>query len=187
MNNNTCANCIHFGTLKNSKGDVGQICLAPVTTEKLVSREAPKFPFVYEANANNTCELYTAPATQTTITGNGEFEISEITCGDTAKFSPALKIEWYIVEEESTSKKVTVEIVCNDGPKFKTVLTKNNPHPAGNLINGNHAGIEASVKNCVEFELNHSFFHDASDPNYNNLNWALYYHCKPHATITENA
>jgi hypothetical protein len=58
---NTCSNCIHFGTLKGRAGvTLGHVCLAPITTEPPkdgVTRA--KNPFVYEAEVDGLCEMWT--------------------------------------------------------------------------------------------------------------------------------
>jgi hypothetical protein len=58
---NTCANCIHFGTLKGRAGvTLGHVCLAPVTTEPPKDGETrAKNAFVYEAEIDGLCELWT--------------------------------------------------------------------------------------------------------------------------------
>jgi len=58
---NTCAKCIHFGTLKGHAGVVlGHVCLAPITTEPPKDGETrAKNAFVYEAEVDGFCELWT--------------------------------------------------------------------------------------------------------------------------------
>ena len=56
-----CYNCIHLGLLKGRAGVVkGHVCLAPITTEPPKDGETrSKFPFVYEAEIDGLCELWT--------------------------------------------------------------------------------------------------------------------------------
>ena len=58
---NLCHTCIHFGMLKGRAGVCkGHVCLAPITTEPPKDGETRvKFPFVYEAEVNGSCELWT--------------------------------------------------------------------------------------------------------------------------------
>lgn len=58
---NTCANCIHFGTLKGRAGvTLGHVCMAPVTTEPPKDGvKRAKNPFVYEAEVDGCCEMWT--------------------------------------------------------------------------------------------------------------------------------
>ncbi len=70
----TCASCIHFGTLKGRAGvTLGHICMAPITTEPPkdgVTRA--KNPFVYEAEADGCCEMWTEKRCPWDSNGDGD-------------------------------------------------------------------------------------------------------------------
>jgi len=57
----TCSTCLHFGILKGRDGVcLGHVFMAPITTEPPpdgVTRA--EHPFVYQADVDGTCELWT--------------------------------------------------------------------------------------------------------------------------------
>jgi hypothetical protein len=122
----------------------------------------------------------------------GEFTLAGVAEEDRKlAFHPPLQVNWWVLEEESTPERVTIDLLLDNGMNWKCGFSRNSTHPGSSLApseNGGQASaldLETSIRKMLAFEFIHSFFHIKCDPNYGLLNWALSGNFRERTTMTE--